>query len=103
VSVLQKGFTRIDDKNEAILKSRASEDPAVRASVRGKKISAVRVWEALGLRPSPVMVWTPVQLGAFLDVAAQHRTSARWLWRSNSSKSVGSSRRASPRRRRATE
>ncbi len=148
VSVLQKVFTRIDEKNKEILESRASEDPAVRAWVRGKrvtgpatkqriratlstvlsdavrqeiisvnnagaikldkvkrpkalvwtkqrleafnakfaerletvraekggkKISAVRVWETLELRPSPVMVWTPVQLGAFLDVAAQHR------------------------------
>ncbi|MFI7707628.1 tyrosine-type recombinase/integrase [Nonomuraea sp. NPDC049480] len=46
---------------------------AVRAEKGGKKVSAVRVWEASELRPSPVMVWTPVQLGAFLDVAAQHR------------------------------
>ncbi|MEV6157811.1 hypothetical protein AB0L53_46485 [Nonomuraea sp. NPDC052129] len=148
VSALQKVFTRIDEKNAAILKARASEDPALLASVRGrkitglatkqriratlstvlsdavrqeiisvnnagaikldkvkrpkalgwtkqrvetfnakfaerlaavraekgsKKISAVRVWETLELRPSPVMVWTPIQLGAFLDVAAQHR------------------------------
>ncbi|MGW4796332.1 hypothetical protein ACWEPC_28315, partial [Nonomuraea sp. NPDC004297] len=148
VSVLQKVFTRIDEKNEAISKARESDDLAVRASVRGrrvtgpatkqriratlsavlsdavrqevisvnnagaikldkvkrpkalvwtkqrvetfntkfaerleavrlekggKKISAARVWESLELRPSPVMVWTPSQLGAFLDVAAQHR------------------------------
>ncbi|GAA1745134.1 site-specific integrase [Nonomuraea bangladeshensis] len=31
------------------------------------------MWESRELRPSPVMVWTPAQLGAFLDVAAQHR------------------------------
>ncbi|TDD21620.1 hypothetical protein [Nonomuraea diastatica] len=148
VSVLQKVFTRIDEKNETILEARASEDPAVRASVRGKritgpatkqriratlstvlsdavrqeiigvnnagvvkldkvkgpralvstklrvetfnakfaerleavraekggrKVSAVRVWESLELRPSPVMVWTPIQLGTFLDVAVRQR------------------------------
>ncbi|MGW2147185.1 site-specific integrase [Nonomuraea bangladeshensis] len=31
------------------------------------------MWESRELRPSPVMVWTRAQLGAFLDVAAQHR------------------------------
>lgn len=39
----------------------------------GKKVSAVRVWESAELRPSPVMVWTPAQRGAFLDTAAGHR------------------------------
>ncbi|SDK67417.1 hypothetical protein SAMN05421874_1101 [Nonomuraea maritima] len=148
VSVLQRVFDVIDEKNEAIRKAKQSDDPEVRASARGKritgpatkqriratlstvlsdavrqqvisvnnagaiklesakrpkalvwtkqrveayeakfaerlavvraeaggkKVSAVRVWESAELRPSPVMVWTPVQLGAFLDVAAQHR------------------------------
>lgn len=148
VSSLQKVFTRIDEKNAAILAGQASDDPQVRAATRGqrvtgpatkqriratlstvlsdavrqeiisvnnakavkldavrrpkalvwtkarvtgfndkfaakletvrteaagKKVSAVRVWESSELRPSPVMVWTPVQLGAFLDVAVQHR------------------------------
>ncbi|AGP56155.1 site-specific integrase [Streptomyces rapamycinicus] len=33
----------------------------------------VKRWWATGERPSPVMVWTPVQLGAFLDAAEGHR------------------------------
>ncbi|TMR15505.1 hypothetical protein ETD86_26965 [Nonomuraea turkmeniaca] len=39
VSVLQKVFTRIDEKNQAILKARESDDLAVRALVRGKKVT----------------------------------------------------------------
>ena len=31
----------------------------------------VAVWQRTGKRPSPVMVWTPEQTGAFLDSAAQ--------------------------------
>jgi integrase len=30
-------------------------------------------WRATGEKPSPVMVWTPAQLGAFLDAAEDHR------------------------------
>lgn len=30
-------------------------------------------WRETGVRPSPVMVWTPAQLGAFLDAAEGHR------------------------------
>lgn len=30
-------------------------------------------WQETGVKPSPVMVWTPVQLGAFLDAAEEHR------------------------------
>ncbi|MFH8797095.1 tyrosine-type recombinase/integrase [Streptomyces sp. NPDC017941] len=30
-------------------------------------------WRETGVRPGPVMVWTPVQLGAFLDEAESHR------------------------------
>ncbi|MET8987735.1 site-specific integrase [Nonomuraea wenchangensis] len=142
-------FTRIDEKNEALAAAQASDDPEVRASVRGrrptgpvtkqrvlatirtvlssaqrehlvsfnaaklvkldggqkakgvvwtrvrqeaftaayqqrleaernapvqpkKQLEAFRVWLATP-RPSPVMVWTPVQLGAFLDHAAEDR------------------------------
>ncbi|WP_431924403.1 site-specific integrase [Nonomuraea jabiensis] len=116
VPVVERVFTRIDEKNAALLAARESDDPEVRASVRGKRptgpvtkqrvrgtIRRVRsdaerehlvtfnagalvkldggkkakgvvfkVW--LGTpRPSPVMVWTPVQLGAFLDYAATDR------------------------------
>ncbi|YCK35130.1 tyrosine-type recombinase/integrase [Actinomadura sp. ATCC 39365] len=146
--VVERVFERIDEKNDAIRQALASDDPAVRASARGKRItgpatkqrikatirtvladaerehlvtfnaaalvalesaprpkgvvwtkarveafneafkarltavradphlpstSAVAVWSATDLRPSPVMVWTPVQLGAFLDHAAGDR------------------------------
>ncbi len=146
--VVERVFERIDEKNAAILAARASDDPAVRASVRGKRItgpatkqrikatirtvladaerehlvtfnaaalvalesaprpkgvvwtrsrvaafneafqarlaavradpnepptSAVKVWAITDLRPSPVMVWTPAQLGAFLDHIAGDR------------------------------
>lgn len=30
-------------------------------------------WRETGTKPSPVMVWTPAQLGEFLDAAEQHR------------------------------
>jgi integrase len=33
---------------------------------------AVARWQATGERPSPVMVWTPAQAGAFLDHAQAH-------------------------------
>lgn len=33
---------------------------------------AVREWEETGRQPSPVMVWTPEQAGAFLDYAHDH-------------------------------
>ncbi|MEV6491569.1 tyrosine-type recombinase/integrase [Actinoplanes sp. NPDC051633] len=34
--------------------------------------AAVTQWQATGHRPSPVMVWTPAQAGAFLDYAEGH-------------------------------
>ncbi|MGP3913881.1 tyrosine-type recombinase/integrase [Nonomuraea sp. 10N515B] len=149
VPVVEQVFTRIDEKNEALLAARASDDPQVRASVRGKRptgpvtkqriratirtvlasakrehvvtfnaaelvkldagkkakgvvwtkarveafsvayekrlaaeraapvqakkpLERFKVWLATP-RPSPVMVWTPVQLGTFLDYAAPDR------------------------------
>jgi hypothetical protein len=33
----------------------------------------MRRWQQDGRKPSPVMVWTPAQLGAFLDHASAHR------------------------------
>lgn len=33
----------------------------------------VKRWEETGVRPSPVMVWTPAQIGAFLDAAEGER------------------------------
>lgn len=149
VATVEAVFARIDEKNAALLAARASEDPAVRVSVRGKRptgavtkqriratirtvladaerdqlvtfnaaalvkldggqkpqglvwtkprveafraayerrlaaeraaevkpkqpLERFRVWLATP-RPSPVMVWTPVQLGAFLDHAVSDR------------------------------
>jgi integrase len=34
--------------------------------------AAVAAWKATGAKPSPVMVWTPAQAGAFLDYAEDH-------------------------------
>jgi integrase len=34
--------------------------------------AAVTAWQATGAKPSPVMVWTPTQAGAFLDYAEAH-------------------------------
>jgi integrase len=149
VVVVEAVFVRIDEKNEAVLKARASDDPQIRASVKGQRITgaatkqrvratlrtvlsdahreglvganvaklvkldpgkrpkaivwtrvrteafmaaynkkleaaraaggrtvnALKVWQSLpvALRPSPVMVWTPRQLGVFLDYAVRHR------------------------------
>lgn len=149
VPVVEKVFARVDEKNAAILVARESDDPEVRASVRGKRptgpvtkqrilatlrtvlsaamrehvvtfnaaalvkldggqkakgvvwtkarveafnvvfekrfaaerdapvqpkkpLERFKVWLATP-RPSPVMVWTLVQLGAFLDHAANDR------------------------------
>ena len=35
-------------------------------------------WEQTGEKPSPVMVWTPEQTGAFLDYVAEDRLYALW-------------------------
>ncbi|SEG86010.1 Site-specific recombinase XerD [Nonomuraea solani] len=149
VPVVEKVFARIDEKNEALLAARESDDPQVRASVRGmrptgpvtkqrilatirtvlaaamrehvvtfnaaalvkldggqkakgvvwtkarveafnvafeqrfaaeraapvqpkKPLERFRIWLATP-RPSKVMIWTPAQLGAFLDYAADDR------------------------------
>ncbi|WFB08210.1 site-specific integrase [Streptomyces sp. LX-29] len=38
----------------------------------------VAKWRKTGEKPSPVMVWTPEQTGAFLDFAAEDRLYAMW-------------------------
>src|SRR5690606_29479482 len=51
--------------------------PAVERGAKAKSakpLERFRVWLATP-RPSPVMVWTPAQLGAFLDHAVQDRLS----------------------------
>ncbi|MEV0993472.1 site-specific integrase [Nonomuraea sp. NPDC050202] len=149
VPTVEAVFTRIDEKNAVLLAARESDDPEVRASVRGKRptgpvtkqrvratirtvladaerehlvgfnaaalvkldagkkaqglvwtkprveafqlaferrlaaersapvqpkkpLERFRVWLATP-RPSPVMVWTPAQIGAFLDFAVADR------------------------------
>jgi integrase len=38
----------------------------------------VALWRRIGKRPSPVMVWTPVQTGAFLDAVSDDRLYPLW-------------------------
>jgi integrase len=40
---------------------------------KGRGDRPFTTWRSLSLRPSPVMVWTPADLGAFLDYAARSR------------------------------
>ncbi|WP_018352000.1 tyrosine-type recombinase/integrase [Longispora albida] len=67
--------------NDAIRKHRLIEfnpaahvelDPAVQPTPRIWTAAAVKQWQATGVKPSPVMVWTPEQAGEFLDYAEQH-------------------------------
>jgi integrase len=119
---IQDMFDAIAERNTAIEVARQSDDPAIRASVKGVRTvsgatmhriratlrkafndairshrliefnpaahvelpsgkrpkakvwtaAAVAAWKATGARPSPVMVWTPAQAGAFLDYAEDH-------------------------------
>ena len=39
---------------------------------RGRPIPEFKLWHDTGSRPSPVMVWTPEQVGRFLDHASDH-------------------------------
>ncbi|MDG4807219.1 site-specific integrase [Micromonospora sp. WMMD1120] len=124
VEHIEAMFTAIADRSTALEVARQSDDPAVRASVRGMRTTrpasmhriratlrkalndairrgnnrlidfnpaahielpsgvrpkarvwtanAVQRWRDTGERPSPVMVWTPQQAGAFLDHAEEH-------------------------------
>jgi len=46
---------------------------AVEAEPMGRGDRAFRVWSRMDLRPAPVMVWTPADMGRFLDHAGGHR------------------------------
>ncbi|MEV1000956.1 hypothetical protein [Nonomuraea sp. NPDC050202] len=46
---------------------------AVRADPELRHLRTVTVWARTDLRPSSVMVWTPAQLGVFLDRAVTDR------------------------------
>jgi integrase len=54
---------------------RTAVTAAWEASPRGHA-DAFDIWRSMAMRPSPVMVWTPQDTGAFLDYAARHRLSA---------------------------
>ena len=67
--------------NDAIHKDKLiAVNPAIGVELASGKRPKARVWtdkavarwKATGKRPSPVMVWTPTQAGAFLDYAEAH-------------------------------
>lgn len=55
---------------EAELETRLA---VARSKARGQRISEFKTWRDVDLRPSPVMVWTPNQVGRFLDHIEDHR------------------------------
>jgi hypothetical protein len=65
--------------NAAVRQQKLDRNPALQidlaSGARPKAMvwtrERVAVWQRTGKRPSPVMVWTPEQTGAFLDSAAQ--------------------------------
>lgn len=67
--------------NDAIARDLRETNPAERLKLTGGRRPKARLWtdrnvehwRATGERPSPVMVWTPPQIGHFLDVAEPHR------------------------------
>ncbi|MDX3559035.1 site-specific integrase [Streptomyces europaeiscabiei] len=67
--------------NAAIKRQLITFNPAAHVELEsGKRPKAmlwadqhVEHWRKTGVKPSPVMVWTPVQIGAFLDAAEESR------------------------------
>ncbi|MEW2438602.1 tyrosine-type recombinase/integrase [Streptomyces caniferus] len=53
-------------------------DPARKPKALVWTDERVAKWEQTGEKPSPVMVWTPQQTGAFLDFVAEDRLYAMW-------------------------
>ena len=53
-------------------------DPATKPKALVWTPERVAQWQATGVKPSPVMVWTPQQTGAFLDFMAADRLYALW-------------------------
>ena len=72
--------------NAAVKRRKIAHNPALYVELeRSRKPRAlvwtderVAQWQRTGKRPSPVMVWTPVQTGAFLDAVADDRLYALW-------------------------
>ncbi|UBU17814.1 site-specific integrase [Nonomuraea gerenzanensis] len=68
-----KGLVWTKARVEAFDRAFAKRLEAVRADPELRRRRTITVWACADLRPSPVMVWTPAQLGAFLDHAVTDR------------------------------
>ncbi|MFD6770791.1 tyrosine-type recombinase/integrase [Micromonospora chalcea] len=66
---IRRGNNRLIDFNPA---AHIELPSGVRPKARVWTANAVQRWRDTGERPSPVMVWTPQQAGAFLDHAEEH-------------------------------
>ncbi|HEV2777890.1 MAG TPA: site-specific integrase [Actinophytocola sp.] len=73
--------------NDAITQQRCTFNPASHWQIPAKKprpiiwtAERVEEWRRTGLRPSPVMVWTPTLAGAFLDYVAEQDPDFEPLW-----------------------
>ncbi|MFE9874400.1 tyrosine-type recombinase/integrase [Micromonospora sp. NPDC005686] len=66
---IRRGNNRLIDFNPA---AHIELPSGVRPKARVWTTKAVQRWRDTGERPSPVMVWTPQQAGAFLDHAEEH-------------------------------
>ncbi|MEU7769783.1 tyrosine-type recombinase/integrase [Micromonospora taraxaci] len=66
---IRRGNNRLIDFNPA---AHIELPSGVRPKARVWTAKAVQRWRDTGERPSPVMVWTPQQAGAFLDHAEEH-------------------------------
>lgn len=67
-----KALVWTDERAKAWQAAYASEVGAARECAAGRPVAAFKIWLSLP-RPSPVMVWTPMQTGLFLDRATGHR------------------------------
>ncbi|MFG1776837.1 tyrosine-type recombinase/integrase [Micromonospora sp. NPDC049048] len=66
---IRRGNNRLIDFNPA---AHIELPSGARPKARVWTANAVQRWRDTGERPSPVMVWTPQQAGAFLDHAEEH-------------------------------
>lgn len=72
--------------NAAVRRRKIAHNPAIYVELERVRAPRALVWtdervtewRRTGRRPSPVMVWTPVQTGAFLDAVADDRLYALW-------------------------
>jgi integrase len=73
--------------NDAIAEQKVTFNPAAHVDMETRKprpiiwtAARVEEWQQTGLRPGPVMVWTPQHAGAFLDYVADHDAEREALW-----------------------